>query len=58
MARRDNDDDDDDNDDDDDDDHWHKEFAIMSSAAPYRLNNIAMAPPELKKQVKKFPRSN
>jgi hypothetical protein len=41
-----------DNDDDDDDEHRPKEFAIMSSAAPHRLNDIAMAPPELKK----FPR--
>jgi len=49
TARRDN---DDDNDDDDDDDHRPKEFAVMSSAAPRRLNDIAMAPPELNK----FPR--
>ncbi len=34
------------------DDHRPKEFAVMSSAAPRRLNDIAMAPPELKK----FPR--
>jgi len=46
TARRDNDDDD------DDDDHRPKEFAVISSAAPRRLNDIAMAPPELKK----FPR--
>jgi hypothetical protein len=30
-------------------DHRPKEFAVMSSAAPRRLNDIAMAPPELKK---------
>ena len=47
TARRDNDDDDD-----DDEEHRPKEFAVMSSAAPRRLNDIAMAPPELKK----FPR--
>ena len=47
TARR----DDDDVDDDDDDDR-PKEFAVMSSAAPRRLNDIAMAPP----QLKKFPR--
>jgi len=40
MARRDN---------DNDDDHRPKEFAIISSAVPRRLNDIAMAPPELKK---------
>ncbi len=34
------------------DDHRPKEFAVMSSAAPRHLNDIAMAPPELKK----FPR--
>lgn len=33
----------------DDDDNRPKEFATMSSAAPRRLNDIAMAPPELKK---------
>lgn len=38
-----------DNDEDDDDDHRPKEFAVVSSAAPRRLNDIAMAPPELKK---------
>ena len=46
TARRDNDDDD------DDEEHRPKEFAVMSSAAPRRLNDIAMAPPELKR----FPR--
>ena len=40
------------NDDDHDGDHRPKEFAVVSSAAPRRLNDIAMAPPELKK----FPR--
>jgi hypothetical protein len=50
TARRDNDDDNDN--DNDDNDHRPKEFAVMSSAAPRRLNDIAMAPPELKK----FPR--
>jgi hypothetical protein len=52
TARRDNDGDGDDGDDNDDNDHRPKEFAVMSSAAPRRLNDIAMAPPELKK----FPR--
>ena len=33
----------------DNDDDRPKEFAITSSAAPRRLNDIAMAPPELKK---------
>jgi hypothetical protein len=37
-----------DNDDDDDDDR-PKEFATTSSAAPRRLNDIATAPPELKR---------
>ena len=50
TARRDNDDDNDN--DNDDDDRRPKEFAVVSSAAPRRLNDIAMAPPELKK----FPR--
>jgi hypothetical protein len=44
TARRDNDDDAD-----NDNEHWPKEFAVMSSAAPQRLNDIAMAPPEPKK---------
>ena len=38
--------------DDDDDDHRPKEFAVISSAAPRNLNDIAMAPPALNK----FPR--
>ncbi len=42
MARR-------DNDDDNNNDHRPKEFAVMSSAAPRHLNDIAMTPPELKK---------
>ena len=42
----------DDDDDGDGDDDRPKEFAVVSSAAPRRLNDIAMAPPELKK----FPR--
>ena len=33
----------------DDDDDRPKEFATTSSAAPRRLNDVAMAPPELKK---------
>jgi hypothetical protein len=37
------------NDNDNDDDHRPKEFAIISSAVPRRLNDIAMAPPELNK---------
>jgi hypothetical protein len=41
-----------DNDDDNDDGHRPKEFAVMSSATPRHLNDIAMAPP----QLKKFPR--
>jgi hypothetical protein len=49
TARRDN---DDDVDNDNDNGHRPKEFAAMSSAAPRRLNDIAMAPPRLKK----FPR--
>lgn len=36
-------------DNDDGDDDRPKEFATTSSAAPRRLNDIAMAPPELKK---------
>jgi hypothetical protein len=36
-------------DDDDDDDDRPKEFATTSSAAPRRLNDIATAPPELKR---------
>ncbi|KAI0003355.1 hypothetical protein BJV74DRAFT_944028 [Russula compacta] len=35
--------------DNEDDDNRPKEFATISSAAPRRLNDIAMAPPELKK---------
>jgi hypothetical protein len=49
TARRDN---DDDVDNDNDNGHRPKEFAAMSSAAPRHLNDIAMAPPRLKK----FPR--
>ena len=38
------------NDDENDNDDYHrsKGFAVMSSVAPRRLNDIAMAPPELK----------
>jgi hypothetical protein len=46
TARRDNDDDVDNG---NDNGHRPKEFAAMSSAAPRRLNDIAMAPPRLKK---------
>jgi hypothetical protein len=36
-------------DDDDDDDDLPKEFATTSSSAPRRLNDVALAPPDLKK---------